>query len=98
MGTTVLTQRDSDPSRDPSPTRYTHLTRHRSSSTESIAEHALQLRPQAPNVKLQYFYGRYTENVKAWISLTEDSFEAKNTPETIKVPSISNLFKGEAKT
>ena len=55
-------------------------------------------RPQTVNVKLPSFYGKYTENVKAWISITEDGFDAKHTAKEDKVASISHLFKGDAKT
>jgi len=59
---------------------------------------AAQPRSQTVNVKLPNFYGRYTENVKAWISITEDGFEAKHTAKEDKVASISHLFKGDART
>ena len=66
--------------------------------TDDSSVTAARPRPQTVNVKLPSFYGRYTENVKAWISITEDGFNAKHTAKEDKVPSISHLFKGDART
>ena len=66
--------------------------------TDDSSVTAARPRPQTVNVKLPSFYGRYTENVKAWISITEDGFNAKHTAKDDKVASISHLFKGDART
>jgi hypothetical protein len=48
--------------------------------------------------KLPAFHGRYTENVNAWLILIEDRFRIAQTPEHMKIASISSLFHDDALT
>lgn len=48
--------------------------------------------------KLPTFHGRYTENVNAWLILIEDRFRIAQTPEHMKIASISSLFHDDALT
>jgi hypothetical protein len=49
-------------------------------------------------VKLPKFYGNYTDDVNAWISIIEDQFYLQRTPKKMKVAAVSALFKGDART
>ena len=49
-------------------------------------------------VRLPKFYGKYTEDVNAWITIIEDQFFLAQTPDDVKIATISALFKDEALT
>jgi len=51
-----------------------------------------------PGAKLPSFRGQYTENVNAWLILIEDRFRIAQTPEHMKIASVSSLLRDDALT
>jgi hypothetical protein len=68
-------------------------------SSTAPADDASTTKPKIlTGVKLPKFYGKYTEDVNAWISIIEDQFFIHQVAEKHRVASISPLLKDDALT